>query len=209
MADEALESTAPNMLRTIAARLLAPPIATLVLMAPLAATPVGAFEIEKQDWGDQVTAPEDLPQEYHYIRRCAEAGDTDCQVMMAQVWAGEEDGDVWNPDERARWAQKAALQGHRQAFHEFSRYLCWFEPENIEGQNRYLIEGIGWLRLAEHAEGRARRDVVQTCLAAFILSETRPADLPALLEAGERRAEELRKEVPQPWHGEFRHFFWD
>ena len=196
------------MLKALATRLLTLPIvlavATLVLMAPFVATPTYAFEIEKQDWDGYETLPDELPEEYLDTLACAEAGDSECQVQMAWIWAGSVDPDIWNPNEYGRWSRAAAAQGHRRGMHEYTGYLCAYFPNEPANMARYAIEAIGWQRLFEDAVGREPRDISIGCGVVFLIKDGRPNDYDAILKAGEKRAEELRRKVPRPYHGVFK-----
>ena len=196
------------MLNALAARLLTLPlvlaVAALALIAPHVATPAHAFEIEKQDWDGYETLPEELPEEYLDTLACAEAGDSECQVEMARIWGGEEDPDIWNPGEFGRWAQAAALQGHRRGMVLFKSYLCVYAPGSKVDRLRYAVEATAWARLRDADGHRPPRVMIHICAAALLFRDDWPDEFDAVIEAGERRAEELREIVPHPLHGSYR-----
>ena len=135
-------------------------------------------------------------------RACAEDGDSECQAYLAKVWAGKFDPNLRNHEESARWAQAAALQGHRGGMAVFSGYLCIRYPRNMEAMDRYAVEAIAWTMLDLESLGRDPIDNIRICSLVAHIKHRRPETLGPLMEAGMARAEELRKAIPRPWHGE-------
>lgn len=68
--------------------------------------------------------------------------------------------------------------------------------------DRYAVEAIAWRMLFREARDREPMNAIRTCSIASRIKRNRPEALGPLIEAGMARAEELRKTIPRPWHGE-------
>ncbi len=181
-------------------------LAWTVLWVLLAAPSTATAFMYEADPDFCCTPADELPDAYHDLLTCAEAGVSVCQVMLGDVWDGWTWGNeksVTNFGESERWYGEAARQGHRLAIALYASRLCGINSVEPVHATERAIGALTWVGLFDDvdSEEAAVSERLRECESVEHAVQNEAATQILLLAKARDRRRELRSQLAAQMHG--------